>query len=165
MIILAPMLISAWPYQLNTTSGALYDLNASNNATNNFTIYVVNQTYILQNYTIQNISVYMNLTNTTCYNCTQNYYYIINASNATTYNTTQTDTKFLTLADFDTYKSTISYPSMMEFNSLASRVQNITDNGLQESSHAGLWAMSIISVLLGLLALFLAYTLGNSGSS
>jgi len=161
---------SAWPYQLNLSNGILYDSNISNNATSNFTIYVVmlNQTYLnLTNYTYLNITI--NQTNFTCYNCTNinytnytyTYVYSINgSSNSSFYNSSDVNAKFLSIIDFNAYKSSLLYINQAEFqalllqvNSLMNRTEIIEDN----NSHGSLWGGIIIVAVISLIGIYLVY--------
>lgn len=178
IVIIFSSLAFAWPYQLNLTNGMLVDLNASNNATTNFTIYVITSSppIIITNinvtnqiFNITNIT-WMNVTNITCINCSYNYSYVNifnetwwNATNVSFfYNRTESDSRFLTATDFNNYKSSLSYPyvSSAEFNNLVSRVNNLnvttTDKG-----HGLLYGLNIISILLAIGALYTAYMAGR----
>ena len=159
-------MVSAWPFQLNLTSGTLYDMNASNNATTNFTIYVVNQTYILNNYT--NVTIYMNMTNTTCYNCTQNYNYTYNylfGGNVTQiYNATQADARFLSIIDFNNYKTALTYPypSRIEFDNLTAFVSGIDNNSTNDLT--GLWIVSVLALIISIIGVIMLIYLGSGGT-
>jgi len=157
--------VNAWPYQLNLTTGVLYDTNTSNNATANMTIYVVNVTYILQN--ITNIS-YFNQTfiNQTCYNCTNitnyNYTYHYNGTNGTFYNASEIDTRFLTQTEFTAYKTALVYPTRAEFDNLITRVNNISIVPT-EKSHTSIWATMVMGwLLVGVVIYFLVVKSGGS---
>jgi len=148
-IMLSVGVMLAWPYQLNLTDGTLYDLNASNNATNNFTIFVVNQTTIINNtYTI-NQTVVINQTNVTCYNCTYT---------NVTYSSNITNGSFLTTDDFTTYKtSLVPMVPRAEYNALVARVDGINVSLEGEKSHGGLWGGIIVGWLVFVVAIFLIY--------
>lgn len=158
LFILNISMISAWPYQLNLSDGALTDLNVSNNLTTNLTIYIVSY-----NYTIQD-NDWINITNLTCLNCTYYnnytyaYTYILNATNYTFYNKTDSDAKFLTVVDFNSYKTSLTYSTITELNNAITSL-NQTINNI-ETTNIGigiLWILIIISILLGIAGIFLAY--------
>jgi len=170
---LLPM-ASAWPYQLNMSNGTLYDLNSSNNATANFTIYVVTQNITHLNNT--NIT-YLNITysNVTCVNCTYlnntnyTYVYTLNGTNSSYYNSTYIDTVFVKNAEFNSYKTSLIYPyaSQIDFNALILRVNDlnnrteiIEDNN---GSHNYLWGAAIVTAILALVGIYLAYKAGSGG--
>lgn len=159
-------LSSAWPYQLNMSNGTLYDLNASNNATTNFTIYIISIPTNITNVTH---------TNTTCINCTTfnytnyTYIYTFNVSNNSYYNSTQADLTFVKIVDFNSYKSSLIYPYasqtqfdeyILKVNSLLNRTEILEDAG---DSHTGLWVAEIIIGIISLIALGLVYKLGTDG--
>lgn len=164
--------ISAWPYQLNTTNGQIIDLNSSNNETSNLTIYVIHQTNTtiinattttIVNNTINTTSI-NNITNITCINCT----YVYNMSMAWsnwTYNFSDIDAKFLKIGDFNSYKLNVLVPaSKTEFDALVSKVNSINLTSIPEtttSSTTTLWWISIIALLLGLLAIIIAWKAGS----
>ena len=159
ILVLALTFVSAWPYQLNISNGQIIDLNASNNATTNFTIYVymINQTY--------NNTIYINQTNFTCYNCTNisyyNYTYIF--KNGTFYNITEADSKFVTLSDYNSYKA-INFPTRAEYDTLLSRVNSINLTATPtDTSHGIMWGGIIIGWLLtGIAIYFIAKSNGGS---
>jgi len=157
-IILLVTLVPAWPYQLNLTDGVIYDLNASNNATNNLTIIVVytNNTY---NTTINNTYL-----NETCYNCSKyiTYNYTVEG-NETVYNTSQIDEKFLTSSEFSSYKNSLvfPYPSINDFNNLSSRVAIAEEELDKSNSNTGLWIASILGILIACGAVFLIFKLAG----
>jgi len=144
-------LVSAWPYQLNLSNGVLYDLNASNNATTNFTIYI-----LPLNYTIQNIT-WINITNVnlTCINCTNynnyTYTYIFNDTNGSYYNKTDSDVKFLTIIDFNSFKNTLTIPTDYN-NAIATLNQSIIDNN-NATRDLTLWVLVILSILLSIIGI------------
>jgi hypothetical protein len=150
-------LVSAWPYQLNLSTGILIDMNTSNNETTNFTIYILPQSYNITYYNQTNIT-YVNLT---CVNCTYNNYtyvnYTYNGTNWLVYNQTESNARFLTIAEASSTYSTIA-----NFNSLTTKVDSINDTSIEisETSHTYLWGGIIIAILLGIIGCFLAYKAG-----
>jgi hypothetical protein len=176
LIVLALNVFSAWPYQLNLSNGVLYDTNASNNATNNFTIYVVNQIYILNNtyilnYTINNtiytnLTTYLNQTNLTCVNCTNinNTTYSIKGSGTLSlYNKSEIDTLFVTLTNFNDYKASIITIPRAEFDVLAAKVNVTLITDSTGTSHGSLWGGIIICWLLLVVAIY--FIVKSSGGS
>ena len=170
-------MVSGWPYQLNLSDGSLVDLNSSNLNTTNFTIYIIhitqnntiltspnytNYTYTNYNYTYINSTITQNITQTTilqnltCVNCS--YFY-----NNTGYNKSEEDGRFILLTDFNSYKNGLTYPSRSEFDSLNTKVVNISLAETPVEVNTSFLSVGLIVVgLFSLIALFLAIRAGGA---
>jgi len=153
-IIFLATAVSAYPYQLNLTDGNLIDLNASNNMTNNITIYIIHENATIFNNTINTT---INITNnpiTEIYNST----YINYIWNGTTNSTFDErfvlfDTRYVEESEFNSYKNNLLIPTKTEFDNLVTKVNNINMTGVENPiSHGGLWSMSIVAFILALVA-------------
>jgi len=158
VFVLCIIQVTAWPYQLNLTNGNLTDMNSSNNATTNLTIFIVNNSFVNQT-NLTNITV-VNCTNCS-YNITNNTYYQINGTNTSFYNRSENEAKFLTISDFNSYKVALTYPypSRAEFDAL---VLKVNQTATIETSHGSLWGVSIVAILIALVAVFIAFKGGGS---